>query len=252
MEFSGWFIKRLGPYFKYSDTHKDAQGNGLLERFTNVIEDEFDQDIIPDIPNVTGLLDIANVDTKYLDNLAYQLGLPPDYFSSEDTYRRFLDVVISIYRVKGTLLGYQILFALFGLSVQILEHDYPYHVLYDSTFNYDDGEFYDWGCKGCSEYSLVFNDLSVNQVIPSTPGIISIPSTVMSQLEEIVEFLEPINAKLKGIFPYLPLQDEYEVVATESATGTIHDLQTYDKTPVLLYDNAETYDDKTTSTVTLV
>ena len=194
VSFSTWIFEQFPRYFKEFDTYKDNNNQGLFERFLGAIGDEMDANLVPKITNFTDLFDVLTTPDKYLILLTKTLGSPPDLFYNDARYRRFLRYLVDIVKCKGTVESYNMLFRLLDCTVTIEEIPLV-DMRYDTTNHYDTGLKYDEECPSCSFYNLHITD--PNGTLPSFDGGPTDREFLL--LRKIIEFVEPINAKLLNI-----------------------------------------------------
>lgn len=191
--FETYFFELLPYYFKKNDSYKDENDEGLLERYLKIFGLELDQEVTPWIENLLDIVDIKYTDDKYLPLLSGILGFIPSFGLS--TYRKILAYAIAIYKCKGTILSYKILFNILGYQVTVIEQVPKRKTLYDSGFIYDEiiPEQYDTECQRCSYYFLILwpND---------NPPTFEITPEITALVKQVTNFLEPINAKFGGLY----------------------------------------------------
>lgn len=221
--FKNWIFNQLPKYHQINDSYKDINQDGLLKRFLQVPGLELDENIIPFIDNFLSLIDFVNCDEKYLPLIGSILGYPPSLDGTSETYRKLLAYVVAIYKIKGTLQSFQILFNLLGLSVIIVEDTPGNGIHYDQTnVKYDNTPMqqYDTSCDNCSGYSLTYSIIDVQRY---PLGII--PQNVLDGLETIICFLNPINAIRKSIMPSPTYTFKYGVTQADSTGPTLTEAQ---------------------------
>lgn len=205
--FKSWITKLLPGYVLEQDSYKDYQNKGLVVRYLENMGEEIDTGLYPFIVDFMDLFDALKCDSKFLGHLSFILGLPPSIDDSFDTYRKVIAYAISIYKVKGTKNSYQLLFNLIGLNIDIIEEIPSRQVNYDEGFIYDgDGVnavHYDDDCDNCSYYSIIYNDIA-------NPFSI-VPQEILDLFTNIINFLEPINAKLRSIIRRLYLTQAFNL-----------------------------------------
>lgn len=134
--FENWLFSNLPDYFKLRDSYKDENGQGLFERFIAVLGKEFDDYVIPKAQYFLSIHDSLTTDDMYIAYIAWALGNPPDTFTHypghEDDYRQVLKYIVEINKVKGTKKGFDMLFNLLGVTVNITEIA-PNEAYYDIT-----------------------------------------------------------------------------------------------------------------------
>lgn len=234
MAFQNWIFNQLPTYFKKFDTYKDLNGRGLLERFLEALGLELDQELIPPLENYLDITDTSTAPSEHIVHISYTLGRPPNFFTSEAEYRKFLSFILSLYKIKGTLKSYQALLAYFNYQVNLIT-EFPPCVTYDTEFTYDeDGTAYDTCCEPCVKYKLIL----------SQPGAPCLPSPGFTWdltnfeapgvLGAILCLVEPINAKLEEVIP--------GIFACESFQGAINETVVVELIDYVLYDDNDSFD----------
>lgn len=193
----------LPNYYRLNDTYKDINDRGLLERYLSIFGLELDTEVQPLADDYLRIINPFETDTKFLNDIAYTVGNPPDIITSPNDYAKLLAYIIQVYKIKGTKRSYELLFSLLGYNVSIVELPPNEGNLLDEAKLLDDGHLLDMGCPGCSEYELIINELvSETQNSPCyQPVFTSLNNTTLSIFTKIVELNQPINAKLKSIVP---------------------------------------------------
>lgn len=231
-KFTDWLFQQLPEYFVVNDSYKNAQGKGLLERYLEAFAIELDDEIVKyihDFPDVTNI-DLSDV--KFLPHFGYQLGSPPNITFNPTDYRKFIKHVVSIYKIKGTVCSYQLLFNLLGLNVSVVEHPDEKQTIYDGGFNYDEDNLMDLSCSPCHTYSLFYNSVDDDCTIPT---INSVPQALLDKILDIICFLQPIDCKLIDLSHNIKLCEQYTPVYANTVT--------IQKQISLNYDNSELLDD---------
>ena len=207
-----WFFKFLPPYFKMNDTYKDAQGQGLLERYLSAFDPEV---LLETFPNINKYLDIIDVRTcapKFLTHISDVLGNPPDIFDDEDKYRNLLAYIVSVYKIKGSIESYELFFDILGFDIELEEIPlFNQNSVYDNEGIFDSDEFesiYDKnGCPSCSYYDLTLYYKDVNNF--------TINQEMINNIREAITFNEPINAKLRRLTIGFRIVDKLDIIITE-------------------------------------
>lgn len=219
VQFRTWIFGLFPEFYKMNDSYKDANNEGLLERYLKNVGLELDDEFVPFIENFMDLVDPLLADPKYLPFLGTVLGSPITLDSSTTTYRRIIEYAVAIYKIKGTQKSYQLLFNLIGINVKILEEKPKKAVLYDQGWRYDEIptlQRYDQECEMCSYYSIAYN--SVNDT--TDPVVIStVPQSLIDKFANIICFLQPINAKLRGYIHTIHFEELYELNIIDEITG---------------------------------
>lgn len=186
------FPKFFTSHDKRTDSNKDVNGKGTLERFTEIVGKDLDENIMPLLDNL--LLNIYPHDTafdRYIPYLESMFGFKYTnwnlYLSSAISMRRnVLAVIHRLHSIRGSYRGYEVCFSMLGMTIVLTEHPAGYG--FDSIVTLDDvNRTFDSNCPTCSDYSL---DLT---------GTITITPAVLQAIASIIEFNEPINARLRSL-----------------------------------------------------
>lgn len=249
--FRDFFFGKLPIYYKINDTYKDINGEGLLERYLRIFGLEIDNNIKPKIDNYLDNIDPFTIDPQYLTTLGYTLGSPPDLTGNPNDYAKLIAYIISIYKIKGTLKAFQLLFALLGYNVTITEYPPSQQVYFDDGSLLDTGLTFDSGCPCCSDYSISVNSLLNPGGGPcSSPNFFNITPALLPLFTQIVEFNAPIDAHLRSIINGGLVCENVIFCYTEDITFTVTSINTFDEG--LLMDNGLTFDSNTIVSVTSI
>ncbi len=173
---------------KSDDPNKDANGKGTNERFHEMLADDWDSNLLPLLDNILdNTLVPQTVLVEFIPYLESMVGLPA-LVEDLNVRRKILQNIFQIYRVKGTLRSYDILFKLLGFnSVAIVEIEFEQG--FDSPVTFDDVNrtFDDSPCQTCSQYDLVLT------------GSMPITTELLNLINKAVPLVEPINAKRRKI-----------------------------------------------------
>lgn len=205
MIFNTLFWDKLPLYFAESDTYKDGNNRGLLERYLQIFGLELDESIKPYILNYLNQVDPNTANSESLSHIAYTLGSPLDIFANDTKqFAQLLLNITTLYKIKGTIRSYELFFKLLGLDVKVVEHFDNVEVYYDSGFVYDaDIEiFYDSICDTCSEYSLFFkryNSGCLGSLVVGQPIILDSNDWVLVKLTQSFTALVMHNASVFGL-----------------------------------------------------
>lgn len=233
-----WLFNQLPKRVKDTDTHINAQGEGLTQRYLQTFGSELDTEVIPFIKNISDILGLDSTPNKFLPYFGWNLGQPPNPTINDNDFRRLLSYIVAIYKVKGTLAGYQLLFNIFGLNANIVTYPSQVPTQYDSGYEYDSGYQYDiTNCPPCTEYDLIYSS-SVSNPVTGAMGIID-PALIQA-LKKIVCLIQPVNLKLRNFSLGLSLQQTKTSANSNDLTITTEEAITFDNG--LTYDNSETYD----------
>lgn len=183
-----YVISLVDDYILSSDSYKDVNGKGFVQRYLEIFGAELDEyyyPLIEGLENEWNPLTVTN--TGYLDYIAFLLGDIPNIATDTESYRRVLTYIVSIYKIKGTLKSiYAILYPLKVVVTDIVELD-PGAVQYDTGLTYDDGHLYDNNCPQCSEF-----DLEVTSVLALT-------TELYNKILDTLPLVLPINFKLRTL-----------------------------------------------------
>jgi hypothetical protein len=221
MVFKDWFFRQFPDYLQDSDVSKNINGEGTFQRYTQIFGMELDENFMTYFNNFLDIVDVVKTDDKYLPAVSYILGSPP----SPDTnpvYRKILAYIISIYKVKGTKKAYQIFMNLLGLDIDIIEEVPQKKITYDMpgiTYDHQPSNYlYDTFCDNCSGYYITYS--SINDT--TNPPLYNVVSQdTLDKMISVLCFLEPINAKFKGLIRAVRIREEYapdinEIVANQN------------------------------------
>ena len=200
--FKNYFFNLLPTYFHKSDSNKNSDKEGTLNRYLQVLGEDVDAEVVPYIEDFINLLDIETTPSQFINYISYTLGNPPDIFKDEALYRKVLRYVLNIYKIKGTKESYELYFSMLGFNVTIYELPDSLPDRYDDpTILYDiGGSTYDDGCSTCTGYEITFTS-NVNPLAP-------LQSDTLQKLRDIIYFVEPINARLDKLnFGINPIDD---------------------------------------------
>lgn len=225
VDFSVWMFARLPAYFKNNDTYKDANGEGILERYLATLGYELDENIVSQIPCYLKIIDPTECQEIFLSHISDVLGNPPDIFNDITLYRKLLNYIVAVYKIKGTIAAYQLFFSLLGYNVTITEVE-PINSEseYDIEGEYDTGlpeSLYDNSrCNPCSTYHIRFYPKDINNLV-LTPDLVE-------RLKVGIEFNEPINAYLNTFTFAISLEDGIEVGLTDDMNWDTEEVKQYD------------------------
>jgi hypothetical protein len=231
-QFANYIFSLFPEFYKDNDSYKDINGEGLLERYTQIFGEEIDEKIIVFAEEFTKNVDMFECDAKFLNHIAYALGNPPDVLSDEDKYRKLLSYIVSVYKIKGTKRSYELLFNILGYNVSVIEHLPCEGYYYDMGYTYDEeGVIYDKFCCPCSQYEIAFSSQDDDC---ETATINPISQTILDNLYKIIFFIEPINAKLLSL--------TYEVNFCETTNLCLPDDLDWEVRTYAAYDTGLDYD----------
>jgi phage tail-like protein len=238
--FKNFIVGLLPRYFFEKDTYKDNSGKGLFQRFLSIFEDDLDESISPYVDKLHELTNPHLTPEHYLKHLAAVLGYPTDITNNTEELRNFLANVTSIYKVKGTLESYRLVLSLSGLSATIIV-DTPQNLRYDEELEYDSTEEYLWDtyCSPCSYYHLYYYPTSLGCLSEDNPSQIDLGESfglvTFERLQELICWIEPLNANLKSLLRAIPICDKIDCLQEQVVDITI--------TTHGLHDDGHEYDD---------
>jgi hypothetical protein len=168
----------------------DINGKGEFERYNEIIGEDIDDNIEP-------LLDLLIENTLLADTMYSKfvalfettIGMTMRLTNGENLRRKVLKIAFQLYKIRGTKLGYEVPLRMLGFnSVEIVESwvisslDSPI-TLDDPVRRLDSGG----RCQSCSGYELRLT------------GNIELTEEIMRAVGEVIEFNEPINARLTAL-----------------------------------------------------
>ena len=174
-----------------TDANVNVEGKGTLQRFVESLAQDFDENIKPFLDDShANLIDPRTMLEKYLNLTEFELGNNVLFLgSSTDNRRKVIESWHRYVSIKGTKKAYEVHLAAAGLSGTITEIFSTSG--FDSPFNFDSSvrPTFDAGrCSPCSFYILEINGPALTDEILQT-------------IYNIIDFNEPINAKL-GVLNY--------------------------------------------------
>lgn len=180
---------KLPNYIIDNDSYKDINGKGFVERYLEIFGAELDDEYLPELEGIINQKNPQLTNADFLDYIAGQLGDLPNISKDTAHYRNILSFIVSIWAIKGTIKSYKsILYSLGLYNTTITEIPLVTVAYDDPAVSYDAAELfqYDTSCQTCSEY-----------IINTTGPTLTVD--IYQQLLNLVELVEPINAKLKHI-----------------------------------------------------
>jgi hypothetical protein len=239
-KFKDWLFRQLPEKLQEIDSNKNPNGEGTLQRYLQAMNVEFDDNMVDFIEKFPDILDITTIPDSLLPFLGYNLGSPPDIDGTPTTYRKLLSYIVTIYKIKGTVCCYQLLFNLLGLGVIVYEYPKQTTKKYDegNTYDEDDPILYDIPCEPCNEYDLYYWNLNDNCQVPN---INPVPPAILAAIQEIICFIQPIDAKLKNLAQQINLCEDFTPEMENEVEITLIGLVAYDIGQD--YDDGLIYDD---------
>lgn len=231
------FIVGLFPSFYFdNDTYKDGANKGLLRRYVEIFGDELDAGFVNYVTDLSKIIDIRLTPEKYLNLLGEFLGRPVSPTSTTAQFREFLTMVTNIYKTKGSIESYRRLFFWLGVDINIVE-TYPETTLWDDDHTWDSDMVYDYrSCEQCTNYDIHYlpND---GTCLDGTPIDLGDYLTNISQetMQQIICMLEPIDAKLGGLYGAIKVCDTVVAPTETSVVAVVLNIP--------LWDTGEEWDD---------
>jgi hypothetical protein len=192
MNIGAKLIELLDPFDIEQDSYKNAQGQGIVERFNLALGADMDAELLPKLDAlVETLLDPRTAAEPYLTLLENMLGDIPRVSTDLALRRKLVQYSTRLYNLKGTKRSYELMFKLLGFtSVTITE--FSPSGGFDSDLTLDDPErTFDSGnnCATCSGYDLYL-----------TGTLVMAENALLSYVAVAIRFCEPINAKLRSAY----------------------------------------------------
>lgn len=181
-------FNKLFSNFDIREDINKIDGRGLNQRYNEMLGDDLDINLVSRITNLIENTIIPNsAFIRFVPYLETLLGL--EKLVDDITIRRkLLSNIISIYKVKGTLISYEILYKSLGFETVELER-LNQSFGFDSVVTFDDNiRRYDFGkCFNCVDYDLKLT------------GDIQITEDLVETIRKAVKIVEPIYANLNNI-----------------------------------------------------
>jgi len=205
--FRNWIFSLFPDSIRRDDSYKNNENKGLLERYTQVIDHEVDEEIYPHIRDIFNLLNAKVVDIKYLPYLAYSLGDAP-LTSSTTVNRKLIAWLNTLWAIKGKDEAYAWLGNLFGIRLKPIWTYGARPVRYDNypLDIYDDSLKYDTTCPKCSTLTLAYHNQTDDY---DTPTHNAVTQADLDLLEELVLFIIPIDVTFNGFIKEYRVQDSF-------------------------------------------
>ena len=132
------FFQNNRKYFMPDYDLKKIEENEKLDVFTDAILKEFDK-LNTTLSGMKDIIDIDNIDSKYLSYLSQLLGYEKRDIPSlnEESFRELVKNIIEIYKIKGTNYSFELFFNFLGFNIEIQEFFFDRRYLYKSGGNND-------------------------------------------------------------------------------------------------------------------
>lgn len=182
------FEKYFGEIFHVNDPYKDNDGKGTLQRFTETLAEEWDEEVVNNLINMIDYTLVPQtVKDKFIPYLEKLVGLPV-VSSDLAIRRRILERAMEIFRTKGTIRSYQLIFRALGFDdVELVLGNFD--AGFDSAITFDHPvRRFDFGkCHKCQYYTL------------NLIGDVVIDDEMYQSIQAAILLVEPIYAQLLGI-----------------------------------------------------
>ncbi|RUP38231.1 MAG: hypothetical protein EKK63_12690 [Acinetobacter sp.] len=169
------------------DQFKDVNGKGINQRFNELLAEDFDDHSTHKINNIVEYTQSPmEIMSRFVVYREKTFGL---CLISSDEYvrRKFIQYASKINNLRGTKWGYILLYRFMGFD-SIVVNELASVSGFDSPTTFDDVErVFDRRCQNCTKYSI---DLT---------GAMPMSVELLNFIMNVVEYNEPINAKLKDI-----------------------------------------------------
>lgn len=181
---------KIFGYFNPSDYKNDPNkinGKGTDQRFNEMLAEDWDLNILPKIESLSDNI-YTDLPDKFIPYMEFYWGLESPLVDNMETRRKILKYLPTIYKTKGTLNSYKILFQILGFSFVEIE-DIQVLQSFDSPYTFDDeNRVFDKGnCPSCTKYILKLK------------GPMQMTEDLYQIIIKAVALVEPINAKLYSI-----------------------------------------------------
>lgn len=179
----------FGNRDKRNDTFKDSSGKGIHQRFTELIAEDFDNEILPKIDNLVGnTIDPFTALDQFVPLLERMVGDPVKLEDTLATRRKMLQLAIRFYSIKGTSRIYDLLFRILGYDTIIITEHFESAGFDHPSFTFDDPRrIFDQACPPCTDYSI---DLI---------GSVTLTGEIRETIFRIVQFVQPIDTRLRAV-----------------------------------------------------
>ena len=135
------FSRFFSKWDKKRDTYKDATGRGILQRYNELLAEEYDQYSSEALDKLIENTSVpSTLLPKFINYLEKQIGSP--YINSDLVLKRkLLRYLQKVYDIKGTKTSYELMYRLMGFDVDFylnagdaLQRSNLYYVVPNSTF----------------------------------------------------------------------------------------------------------------------
>ena len=194
------FDKYFGRADKASDPNKDVNSKGTNERFQEILANDWDEELLPLVDNILdNTLVPETMLEKFIPYIEQMLGID-SLVDDMSIRRKIIQNIMAIYKVKGTLRSYEILFKLLGFnSVTIEEIEFQQGFDSPVTFDAVTRVFDDSPCQTCSQYDLILT------------GAMPLTTKLLDLINRAVLLVEPINAKRRKIIYNLAEVENFSI-----------------------------------------
>lgn len=182
------FEEFFAKFFTANDYNKDVNGKGFLQRYIETLAEDWDETVVKAaLTLLDATLIPSTVKDKFVPYLEKMVGVEP-IIADLAVRRRVLARIIEIYKCKGTLRSYQLIFNALGFdTVEILGAGIDFG--FDSSITLDNEiRTFDLGkCHKCRYYRL------------NLVGAVVINSEMYEAIQNAIKIVEPIYCRLFDI-----------------------------------------------------
>lgn len=191
-------FKLYGNYIIKTDSYKNLEGRGLLQRYNELCAEDYDNNLQPRIESlVDNTLVPQTTLLNFLPYLNYMIGGSLFLGTAEDQIRKSIRFATKLYQIKGTILSYETAFKMLGFT-SIIIIEYPAGGTFDNGNTTSEvqaepyfDDFYrtfDETCPSCSAYTIrIYGDLTLTDELHKA-------------IFRAISFCEPINAQLRSAY----------------------------------------------------
>lgn len=165
-------------------------GKGTFQRYNETFAEYLDDNFIPFINEfVENTINPDKIPSQFIPLRERHLGLDQPFLEDISFRRKVLKILPQLYKRRGTKTNFVVLLRMIGFdTVEVVEEWITYSL--DSPVNLDDPiRRFDTGgrCAACSQYTI------------NLTGSIVISPAILQAIGRVVDFNEPINARLIGV-----------------------------------------------------
>jgi len=192
----GYWSENIWSWFGTAYAILDKQGEvdendkGEFERYNEIVGEDIDENIEPLLDSlIENTLLADTMYSKFIGLFETTIGMTMRLTNGEDLRRKVLKIAFQLYKIRGTKLGYEVPLRMLGFDTVEITESWVISSL-DSPLSLDNTiRRLDSGgrCQSCSGYELHLT------------GSIELTAEIMRAVGEVIEFNEPINARLTAL-----------------------------------------------------